>query len=75
MLAHSSVPRALELLDLALAEDSASPLAHMLRAEAYLLRGDHESAARSFAKAEPKTTSEGRRYSRLKDRIGEMAGV
>ena len=71
----SSVDRALELLQLALVADPDAPLGHMLSAEAHLMRGDRKAAAECFAKAEPRTASETRRYNKLKDSIGELMGA
>lgn len=75
LIANSSIDRALELLRLALANNPDVPLAHMLSTEAHLRRGDLDAASKSFAKVEPKTTSEVRRYNQLKDKIGELGGA
>jgi len=75
MLTQSSVSRAIELLDLALVEQPNSALAHMLSAEAHLLRGDKVAARRSFELAEPKTASEDGRHAKLKDRMAELIGA
>ena len=75
LLSHSAVDRALELLDLALTENPDFPLAHILSAEGLMLRGDYQSARRSFELAAPRTDSESRRYVKLKDRLGELVGV
>ena len=75
LLSQSSVGRALELLELALVDNPRLALGHILSSEAHLLRGDLEAAMRSFASAEPATPSETRRYNKLKDRIGELAGT
>lgn len=75
LLAQSAPTRALELLELALVGQPDLALAHLLAAEAHVMRGDAAAACRSFECARPSTTSEERRYNKLKDVIGALAGA